>query len=130
MTGNKVVGQDIRFLSTLCWLWCPDKDEDARFNAECLNGDTGFLYPYNDANAKAEDEENYSLASTYSLNKLFIDIISSSGTNDQQNMICPQTMTKLRELKWTVSAEYEASKEIFLQNHQVFVQWNRRQNRI
>lgn len=39
MSGERTVGQDVRFNSSLCWAWWPNKKN----KVECIDGSTGFL---------------------------------------------------------------------------------------
>ena len=123
MSGDKTVGQDVRFLSALCWVWCPNNDADERFNAESIDGETGFVHPYKDSDTPKDCIQNQkaSVACTYKLTAQFLDLVHSHGEAKTV-----QTLDQLRVLKRTVSSKHEAVKDDLLKNHMVFYQWNRR----
>ncbi len=128
MSGEKTVGQDVRFLSNLCWIWCPDNDEDEKFNAECLDGDTGFIHAYNNASTTEETNSMYSSAS---FTKTFLDVFGKRWFIDDVNIdeVFPQSLDQFRNLKIKVSPKYEAKKDALLNSNKVFSQWNRRQGK-
>jgi len=136
MSGAKTVGQDVRFLSALCWIWCPDNDENDKFNAECIDGDSGLLHPYTDSDiAHDSSAEKYSSASTFMLTKQFLNVVQRMGEDKDEKVelslqVEPvMTLDALRELKRQASPKYEAAKDLLLHEHNVFYQWNRRDAR-
>ena len=80
MSGAQTIGQNVRFLSTLCWIWCPFSPEDAdssggasgngrgdgsersvpnaQSTAQCIDGETGLVHPYLDTTAAMDDDED------------------------------------------------------------------------
>lgn len=150
MSGEKAIGQDVRFLSSLCWMWCPtgngndDDDDDDGYNdiAECVDGNSGLLFNYKYSDTGTEpahdvtDKYSYSNASTYALTLQFLDlkkcIVNNNnegkGERGNKNHEKPiiQTLDQLRHLKRCTSPKYETSKDDLLLKHRVFSQWNRR----
>lgn len=148
MSGEKAIGQDVRFLSSLCWIWCPTgngNDDDGYGDiAECVDGNSGLLFNYkcNGTGTGTEpahdvtDKYSYSNASTYALTLQFLDLKKYIGNNNNEgkgerenkNHEKPiiQTLDQLRHLKRCTSPKYETSKDDLLLKHRVFSQWNRR----
>jgi len=147
MSGSKTIGQDVRFLSTLCWIWWPGGDKnnvktgksDELYNAECIDGETGMIHCYEDSDLGMErrkDDADYSAVSTFALTNLYlkIDGILNERGNAEDNTksmsrggIDKLSLEGLRALKWRASPTYESNKDSLLQKHKVFIHWNRRQ---
>lgn len=130
MSGEKTAGQDVRFLSSLCWIWSPYSG----LEAECLDGDTGFIHSYQDSNTN-NDLKKYSSSSTFALTTAFVDllhsmekeegkVIAKDGSGKREASF--KTLDQLHEFKCQISPKYEATKGAFLQKDRVFYQWNRR----
>lgn len=141
MSGEKTIGQDVRFQSSLCWTWHPNDDEDIRFNAQCINGETGLLH-CNDSRTTEKDDANKDkqimpLVCTHALTHQFIDLARTvgmkvdfgrnhrDGGGGDDERACT-TLNQLRELKCKVAPKYEDAKDELLHNHDVFYNWNRR----
>ena len=133
MSGDKIIGQDVRFRSALCWIWCPNNDVNERFDAECIDGETGFLHAYNDSDTTLDCNKTNksSAACTYELTMQFVDVLRSHGYTkvEEPESSRIQTLDQLRLLKRNVSSKYETAKDDLLQNHAVFNLWNRRDNK-
>lgn len=126
MTDAHTREQDARFDSTLSWAWWPlfgDNRGNASDNeggmAECIDGSTGFVHDYFEERRSA-----VSLVSTFELTRLFLQVKSDCGADQQQHEI--KTLKQLRDLKRLVSQEYESAKEL-LSKHKVFRYWRRRE---
>ena len=127
MSGEKTVGQDVRFQSRLCWMWCPNNDDDIHFNAECIDGETGFLHSSEkDDNCAYDDITHSSLVSTHALTNQFLDLAGEilQNVGDVQGNVT--SLKELRALKRAVAPRYENIKDELLLNHGIFYNWNRR----
>jgi hypothetical protein len=135
MSGEKTIGQDVRFQSSLCWTWHPNHDDNVRFNAECINGETGLLHCDDDhVHEKDTKDKQMSLVCTYKLTQQYLDLARKVGKESTQlklesccenGKVC-STLNQLRDLKCKVASEYEHAKDELLHNHDVFYNWNRR----
>lgn len=129
MSGEKTVGQDVRFQSSLCWTWCPNNDDEMRYNAECIDGETGFLYCHEKKDHLNEISCIPSLVSTYELTKHFLSFakdvvaVEEGGAVEYDRV---GTLKQLRDLKRIVAPGYEDVKDELLHRHEVFYYWNRR----
>ena len=117
MSGEKVIGQDVRFLSTLCWVWYSDNENESNLtNAECIHGETGHLYDYE----QGKETSTTSSVSTYQMTLDFIEV------EKIKEVVSAHTLGDLRNLKRQVASDYETAKDNLLTKHQVFNMWNRR----
>jgi len=149
MSGPKTVGQDVRFLSNLCWVWwsdptIDDSNADESRIAECIDGDEGFVHCYDERKEdipKADDRmgNDYSSISTYALLNSFLELTGDqmskcvnkgdsfdSDGRKGRDSILSFTLPELRDLKRRVSSQHETAKDHLLQRHKIFYQWNRR----
>lgn len=114
MNGKKVVGQDIRFPSKLCWSWWPMEGK-----SECIDGESGSLYSYDVVMSKLCPPPK---TCTNSLTNAFLNIWEVTG---HEKLSCPSSITELRAIKERVSQSYESAK-LDLLKHNTFSLWNRR----
>ena len=129
--------QDVRFDSSVAWVWWPLIQSDRKLvtggtsvDAECIDCRSGFACNYDDERqheneAESTRKSNVSLVSSSSLVQLFAHIKHKEGDGDVMSL--PTTLKQLRALKRDVSPEYEAAKDKLLSNHRVFRQWRRRE---
>jgi hypothetical protein len=117
MSGEKEIGQDVRFLSTLCWVWyCNNEHESNLTHAECIDGETGLIYDYK----QGKETSNTSSVSTFQMTLDFIEV------EKIKDVVSVHTLADLRNLKRQVASDYETAKDNMLTKHQVFNMWNRR----
>lgn len=124
MSGNKKIGQDVRFHSNLVWLWYPSMNHPDRIT-EYLNSSIGLPY---------ESTNTNSSISTLSFLKFYFkellpkfiphDDILSNNLEDEFNL------EQLCKLKYRISPSYENAKHYLLTKHCVFKYWSRRRYRI
>jgi hypothetical protein len=129
MTDAHTRDQDVRFDSTLAWVWWPFIGDDRDFTggscfamAECIDGTTGLTRDYFE---KHSDKGHVvSLVSTVELVRLFS---SLSGQTSAMLLESPKTLTCLRAFKRDASPEYETAKDTLLSKDGIFRQWRRRE---
>lgn len=146
MSNSKAVGQDVRFLSKLCWAWWSERsiiesNTDKMESAECIDGEEGLLFSYNQMEnlAQVPWEENkmnkYSLISTYALSNSFLELVNEeipkndvegNKTKMSESSTLKLALPELRDLKRRLSLKYESAKDCLVHKHKVFYQWNRR----
>ena len=128
MSGSKIIGQDVRFISNHCWIWWPYLySEDASSNtAECIDGETGFRS--RDSSKSGEEEESvYSRVSTFALTRLYLNLFDALGKSSEYNEESPfSSLSELKRLKNKLSQQHEQTKSFFFKNDKTFRQWNRR----
>jgi len=133
MSGSKLVGQDVRFGSDLCWVYAGSWAE-----AECINGSTGYCCEHTERQKFDLDGTVSSRISTFIMTELYVNIAelmhgkvdgTSASNAFQQIKSGVLTLSMLRYLKLAVSPEYENEKKSLLGNHRVFCQWVRRQDK-
>jgi hypothetical protein len=114
MSGSKLVGQDVRFHSNLCWSWWSSGE-----GCECL--ESGYLCSFANTSSLGGAKEP-SMISTHLLTKAFLSIWSAAGNSEER---CPTSLSSLRSLKEKLSPVYESKKRDLLK-HKTFSLWNRR----
>jgi hypothetical protein len=130
MTDAHTRDQDVRFDSTLAWVWWPFIGND-RYStvgsclamAECIEGTTGLPHDYLEMHS--DKGHVVSLVSTVELVRLFS---SLSGDTSATPSEPPKTLTCLRAFKRDASPEYEEAKDTLLSKHRIFRHWRRREN--
>lgn len=116
MGGVKLIGEDAKFESTLCWAWWPSKGG----NADCIDSKTGLV-----TNCSNEETIN-----TYSLLKLNLEILSLCGVPATPSLVDEKlSLSELRMLKRQLSSQYELAKDNCFLRHRVFRDWSCRDNR-
>ena len=121
MTGERSIGQDIRFDSNLCWAFAANWDA-----AECINGRTGFLSDFDPTSevSTGGSKRGISQISTAALTEQFAEV--SGHKLDLSVPTLTLTLATLLSTKSSVSPEHELAKENLLTKHRVFRQWVRR----
>jgi hypothetical protein len=133
-------GQDVRFLSPLCFAWWQGRE-----SAEIIHGTTGYLVEEStardlmasraeevpSATMTAEDKEisarhQTSMINTTSLTKLFLELHDLNDTLYKDKLEVPMTLQQLKQIKRQVSPEHERIKLRLLRDHPVMSHWNRR----
>ena len=127
MTGSKVEGQDVRFLSSNCWIWWPSSVLNENVGAECIDGNTGLKTRYK-VNLKTNtiSTSAYSQASTYAFTQSYISLMNQLKKDDNATTHKKLSLKSLMKLKRDSSPEYEHAKDILLKEHVVFRHWRRR----
>ena len=129
MEGNKMIGGDASFDSTLCWVWWPGKGGSSK--ADCIDGKTGLVTSYCDGET-AQNTTSYSDVSTCALLKINFEIlhlcgvvvpVSASLTDEKLSL------SELRMMKRRLSAQYESAKDTFFLRNRVFRDWCCRESR-
>eukprot|EP00980_Cylindrotheca_fusiformis_P001971 scaffold443_cov125-Cylindrotheca_fusiformis.AAC.20 len=123
---NETRGQDVRFHSSLSWVWwysIGEDDEVGGISLERIDGATGLL-----ATDGAEDNRTstaVSRVSSSSLLSIFLKAYNlACGANETvQDAI---SLEELRTVKKTLSPDHEAVKEAILTKHRILRQWHRR----
>jgi len=141
MSGSKIIGQNIRFLSSLCWIWCPLENEygrQASQMAECIDGDTGLVHHFCMDNSTIQNIEevkvttgtsvNYSKVCTFSLTKLFLQLKDQMKWDNNASKHSLYSLKQLRASKRYFSPSYEMAKDVLLQEDKSFCYWKRREN--
>mmetsp|Transcript_29410 Transcript_29410/g.44536 ORF Transcript_29410/g.44536 Transcript_29410/m.44536 type:complete len:502 (-) Transcript_29410:4326-5831(-) len=105
------VGQDVRFVSPLCWAWWPNLGE----KAECIDGNSGFAVGVADDETKGTQ------------------IVSRVSTVSLINMICceiiekkpklPLTLKSIHALKCEISPAHESAKLCLFNENITFQDW-------
>ena len=133
MTGIKLLGQDAKFQSNLCWVWWPEKSAEFGYEADCIDGTTGLKINFHQESTGTTVDghistlsTSYSDCSTYALIQLNLDILHTAGVSSKnipQKSQCKLSLSDVRLLKQQVSPQYESAKaELF--RHRVFRQWS------
>ena len=123
MTNADQREQDVRFGSTLAWVWWP-LIEDVPFGggmAECIDGRTGLVYDFFREGEGDSRVEVSSMVSTAELVRLFTKV---KGADE---LLTTKTLKQLRAFKRDVSPKYETAKDELLSKHRVFRHWRRRE---
>ena len=130
MSGSKVIGQDVRFVSNHCWVWWPYLfSENGRNNsAECIDGETGLRpNPFSGSGAIEGDESVYSKVSTFDLTSLYLKLLNSidkaPGYDEEKPF---SSLSQLKSLKLNVSQQHEEVKSYFFKTDKTFRHWSRR----
>jgi double-stranded RNA-specific adenosine deaminase len=132
-TSNESKGQDVRFHSTVSWVWWPGmiahgNDGSSGGVFERINAATGYLTTdsNNDIGLPAQ-------VSTYELTNLFFQVYCLATANDfssyqteQSSHHEWQSLQNLLNLKRKCSPLHEQIKDELFSNHQVFSHWRRR----
>lgn len=131
-------GQDVRFHSTLSWVWW----SGLVGVAECIDGATGWTVLPDTTGGEAEGDrcnvshgdrggdsnKKRSRVSTAALLELHLEIDpANSQPTAASAKIVPRTLSELRIFKKQTSPAYENAKEQLLTRHPVFRQWKRRE---
>ena len=117
MEGTKTIGQDAIFDSNACWVWWPGHISSFVYDAECIDGKTGYMidhdHPSDTSKVSAVSDKSYvsSLVKVLDASGLYTDTLSSWSLED------------IASLKKLVSSDYEAAKKDFLR-HRVFREWS------
>ena len=132
MTEDRPVGQNVRFYSSMCYVsWLQERGHHVM---ECLDGDTGFSVVledgvFLDAKPSETTATRLSSISTLALVQRFLEIQRICMEHDKtctKPILCPSTLTDLRELKMTWSSQYENAKHYLLQHHPIMRHWKTR----
>jgi len=149
MSGCKTVGGDVRFNSSLCWVWWAAATNESSIGsctktmAECIDGNNGFVcsyWSYSDSDMKAaahhdneifssRKEMKVSLVSTQSLlslHRYVIRLLDDTVPPESKLSSGPKTLSEITQWKRKVSPSYELAKEQLLTKHRVFHDWCRR----
>jgi hypothetical protein len=132
MTDAHKREQDLRFDSTLAWVWWPFMEGERDHTgglcsgmAECIDGATGFIHNYFGEHSNEDLHRHHvSLVSTAELLRLFSRISNSNGEMLESSI---KTLRCIRAFKRHVSPEYETAKDKLLSKHRIFRQWRRRE---
>ena len=145
-TNEDTLGQDVRFHSSLAWVWWYSMEEDKRQSPlshdgtichydtgtqcfECIDGTTGLL-----AEAISDkDNGNYhpvtrigvSRVSTYSLLEVFLRAYNLAN-NTNESIHTPLSLKDLICMKKKLSPDHEATKDKIFTKHRILRQWKRR----
>lgn len=134
MTDAHKREQDVRFSSSLAWVWWPlisfeDRTSasvnEQRTVAECIDGTTGHAHNYSGEEEKDSNHRKASMVCTGKLVRLFSEM--RDPQDEQESEATIKTLKQLRAFKRNVSPEYEAAKDDLLSKHRVFRQWRRRE---
>jgi len=132
MSGEKMIGQDVRFISSTCWIYWPFCAQP-----ESIDGETGFIQKTNDESCTSTEDDDIkqqrisrmvvSKVSTFSLTELFFQLSNLLCRNDNRMETYEyNTIQGIRQLKRILSPDYEFAKDALVMNR-IFAQWRRRE---
>lgn len=117
MEGTKTIGQDAVFDSNACWVWWPGHVSCFVYDAECIDGKTGYMidhdHPSVTSKVSAVSDESYVSS--------LVKILDAVGSDT--NSLSALGLQEIASLKKLVSPDYEAAKKDFLR-HRVFREWS------
>lgn len=129
MSGSKVIGQDVRFISNHCWVWWPYllSEDGNDYSAECIDGETGLSPRELLRTGVKGDKPAYSRVSTFALTSLYLKLIDCIGISSERHEENPfSSLSELKLLKLKLSQQHEEAKNYFFKNDKTFWQWRRR----
>jgi hypothetical protein len=128
-SSRQAEGQDVRFHSTRCWVWCAS----GMTAVECLDGSTGFLWPEDTTDCQQRNKDGQrttSLVCTLVLTELLVQLRGRTSSDARgTTKAVPQSLPDLLALKQRVSPRHEQTKQNLLSRHPLLRQWKQRGSR-
>lgn len=147
VSSSKDSGQDVRFHSSLSWVWWKEHDTVSPVKGvlECINGSSGWRVPTCNTEpsrpqTNADEERSDDISSTRespnanlrslvcsaALLELFAEIRGIVTNYNVSSRSITMSLRELRRLKMDTSPLYEERKQTILATHPVLRQWKRR----